>query len=232
MKQPDPYFRYAVAVTYILQKKYWQANLKDIGTPQKLTMCTGPFRFTKFRGDENDRARRLRRLLGRPAEVRAITLKVIVSEATRLLAMRQGEIDGPFRISQDVIDQWKSLSNTQIQLAPELRTAYLSLDTAIEPWNDMHVRRAIAYSFDKAGLVKAVLRGYGQTAPRMPPPEQWGDLMTQPQVKAFYKTLPEVHVQPREGEGRAPEVGVPGRLQGDASVSRLASRRSARPRSC
>ena len=51
MKQPDPYFRYAPAVTYILQKKYWQANLKDIGTPKKLTMCTGPHRFTKFQGD-------------------------------------------------------------------------------------------------------------------------------------------------------------------------------------
>jgi peptide/nickel transport system substrate-binding protein len=190
LKQPDPYFRYAVAVTYILQKKYWQANLKDIGTPQKLTMCTGPFRFTKFRGDENTELVAFDGYWGGRPKVRAITLKVIVNEATRLLAMRQGEIDGSFRISQDVIDQWKRLSKTQIQLAPELRTAYLSLDTAIEPFNDVHVRRAIAYSFDQAGLVKAVLRGYGQTAPTMPPPEQWGDLMTQPQVRAFYRTLP------------------------------------------
>ena len=51
MKQPDPYFRYAPAVTYILQKKFWQAHRKDIGTPKTLTMCTGPLRFTKFQGD-------------------------------------------------------------------------------------------------------------------------------------------------------------------------------------
>jgi peptide/nickel transport system substrate-binding protein len=190
MKQPDPYFRYAVAVTYILQKKYWQANLKDIGTPQKLTMCTGPHRFTKFQGDGTTELVAFDGYWGGRPKVRAITLRVIVNEATRLLAMRQGEIDGSFRISQDVIDQWKRLSNTRIQLAPELRTAYLSLDVAIEPWNDVHVRRAVAYSFDKAGLVRAVLRGYGDVAPTMPPPEQWGDVMSQPQVRAFYRTLP------------------------------------------
>jgi len=190
LKAPDPYFRYSAAVTYILEKKYWQANLKDIGTPQKLTMCTGPFRFTSFNGDEQINLVAFDKYWGGRPQVRAITLKVITSEATRLLAMRQGEIDGSFRPSQDVIDQWKKLPNTQIQLAPELRTAYLSLDTAIAPWNDIHVRRAVAYAMDKAGLVKAVLRGYGAPAPTMPPPQQWGDLQTQAQVKAFYKTIP------------------------------------------
>ena len=43
--------------------------------------------------------------------------------------MRSGEIDGSFRISQDQIDQWKRISGTSVRLAPELRTAYLSLDT-------------------------------------------------------------------------------------------------------
>ena len=41
------------------------------------------------------------------------------------------------------------------------------------------MRRAIAYAVDKVGLVKAVLVGYGQTAPAMPPPQQWGDLLSQ-----------------------------------------------------
>jgi len=191
LKQPDPYFRYAVAVTYILEKKYWQQNLKDIGTPQKLTMCTGPFRFTKFKGDEDIELTAFDGYWGGRPKVRSISLKVIINDATRLLAMRQGELDGTFRISQDAIDQWKKLSGIRIQLAPELRTAYLSLDTEDGPLSDVHVRRAIAYSFDKAGLVKAVLHGYGQTAPTMPPPEQWGDVLTVNQAKAFNKTLPQ-----------------------------------------
>ena len=50
--------------------------------------------------------------------------------------------------------------------------------------------RAIAYSIDKAGLVRTMLRGYGEPAPTLPPPEQWGDVLPQSQVKAFYRTLP------------------------------------------
>jgi len=209
LKEPDPYFRYTPAVTYILEKKYWQANLKDIGTPQKLTMCTGPFRFTSFNGDEQINLVAFDKYWGGRPSVRSISLKVIVSEATRLLAMRQGEIDGAFRASQDVIDQWKGLSNTQVQLAPELRTAYLSLDTAIAPWNDIHVRRAVAYSFDKAGFVKAVLRGYGQPAPTMPPPEQWGDLMSQSEVKAFYKKIPSYPFSLAKARAELKQSGFP-----------------------
>ncbi len=191
LTHPDPYFRYAPAVTYILEKKYWQAHLKDIGTSQALPVCTGPFRFTSFKGDEDIELTAFDGYWGGRPSVRSISLKVIINDATRLLAMRQGELDGSFRISQDAIDQWKKLSGVGIQLAPELRTAYLSLDTAIEPWNDVHVRRAIAYSFDRAGLVKAVLHGYGQTAPSMPPPEQWGGLISVPQARAFNNSLPQ-----------------------------------------
>ena len=39
-------------------------------------------------------------------------------------------------------------------------------------------------------MVKAVLRGYGQPAPTMPPPEQWGDLMSQAKVPGVLRTLP------------------------------------------
>jgi len=52
------------------------------------------------------------------------------------------------------------------------------------------VRRAIAYAIDKAGLVRAVLAGYGQSAAAMPPPQQWSELLGQSQVNAFYSTLP------------------------------------------
>ena len=48
LKSPDPYFRYSPAVTYILEKAFWQKNGKKVGAPGTLTMCTGPYRFTRF----------------------------------------------------------------------------------------------------------------------------------------------------------------------------------------
>jgi peptide/nickel transport system substrate-binding protein len=190
LTQPDPYFRYTAAVTYILEKAFWQANGTNVGTPGTLTMCTGPYRFTKFVADDHVDATRFSGYWGPRPAVKSVTLRFITNDATRLLAMQSGEIDGSFRISQDQIDQWKRISGVKVQLAPELRTAYLSLDTSTAPFNDVHVRRAIAYAFDQKGLVKSVLRGYGQTAPVMPPQQQWGDVAPASFVKSLYATLP------------------------------------------
>jgi peptide/nickel transport system substrate-binding protein len=190
LSAPDPYFRYTPAITYILEKAFWQKNGKKVGSPGTLTMCTGPYRFTKFVPDDRVEATRFDGYWGQRPQVKNVVLRFITNDATRLLAMRSGEIDGSFRISQDQIDQWKSLSGVKVQLAPELRTAYLSLDVATAPWNDVHVRRAVAYALDKSGLVRAVLRGYGQPAPVMPPPEQWGDVAPQSYVQKLYKAFP------------------------------------------
>jgi peptide/nickel transport system substrate-binding protein len=38
LSSPDPYFRYTLAITYILEKAFWQKNGKNVGTPGTLTM--------------------------------------------------------------------------------------------------------------------------------------------------------------------------------------------------
>jgi peptide/nickel transport system substrate-binding protein len=187
---PDPYFRYSPAVTYILEKAFWAKNGKKVGTPGTLTMCTGPFQFTKLVPDERVEATRFEGYWGKKPAVQSITLRFIVNDATRLLAMRSGEIDGTFQVPQDQIDQWKRVPGTTIELAPELRTGYISFDVASDPWSDIHVRRALAYALDKPAVVKAILRGYGAPAPVMPPPEQWGDLLPQAKVARLYASFP------------------------------------------
>ncbi len=191
LKTPDPYFRYSPAVTYIVQRAFGQRNTKTLGTPDVLTMCTGPYRFTRFVPDESVELTRFEGYWGRKGRVRDITLRFIVSDATRLLAIRSGEIDGTFQVPQDQIDQWKRVQNVRVQLAPELRTGYISFDTAAKPWDDVHVRRAMAYALDRRGLVRAVLRGYGEPAVTMTPPEQWAGLIPDRAVRRLYATLPQ-----------------------------------------
>jgi peptide/nickel transport system substrate-binding protein len=188
---PNPFFRYTIAVTYIGEKRYWSAHLKDLGTPGVLNMGTGPFKFTKFVPGETVTMVRNDAYWGRKAAAKKIALKFIVDPATRQLAIRSHQVDGTFQVPQEQINQYKRLSGVSVQIAPELRTAYISLDVASPPFNDVHVRRALEYALDKAGLVKAVLQGYGQPAPTMPPPQQWGDLMPQSKVRALYKSLPQ-----------------------------------------
>ena len=99
---------------------------------------------------------------GKKPAIQKLNLKFITDPNTMLLAIRSHQVDGTFKVPQDQIADYKSLSGVNVSLVPEQLAAYYSLDVEDPPFTDIHVRRALAYATDKAGMVKAVLRGYGQ----------------------------------------------------------------------
>jgi peptide/nickel transport system substrate-binding protein len=191
LSSPNPFFRYTMAVTPIGEKAFWSAHLKDIGTPGVMNMGTGPFEFSSFVPSDTVTLTRNPHYWGKEPAIQKLVIKSIVSPSTMLLAIRSHQIDGSFKLPYAEISQYKSLPGVSVQVAPEELPAYLSLDMAEKPFDDVHVREAIAYATDKAGMVKAVLGGYGSPAPTMPPPQQWGDLMSQSKVVQLYKSLPQ-----------------------------------------
>jgi peptide/nickel transport system substrate-binding protein len=66
----------------------------------------------------------------------------------------------------------------------------LTLDHGAAPFDDIHVRKAIAYAVDREGLVKALLKGNGQAATALNPPEIWSGVLSPDEVKTFYGSLP------------------------------------------
>ena len=234
LKSPDPYFRYSPAVTYILEKAFWQKNGKNIGTPQDADDVHRAVPLHEVRpgrprrgdprstatGAQRPAVKNDRRSASSPTTRRACSrcarARSTAASASRRTRSTSGSGSRDARCS------------SRPSCAP--RTSR-STSTS-EPWNDVHVRRAVAYALDKPGLVKAVLRGYGQPAPVMPPPEQWGDVRRRSRMwTSFYKTLPEVPVQHREGAGGAGEVEVPERASRRRCRIPTRSRRSARRRS-
>lgn len=209
LSKPDPFFRYLMATTFIVEKAFWEAHQKDIGTPGVLTMCTGPFQFTKYVPDSEIDLTAFDGYWGGRPNVRSIALKIIVSDADRYLAMRTGQIDGTFRVPQDQISQWKAVAHTTVTLAPELRTAYLTFNVTKPPFNNVHVRRAFALALDKVGLVKAVLHGYGHVAPAFPPPQEWSAYLSPAKVSQFYETLPQYNFNIRAAKAELKKSPYP-----------------------
>jgi peptide/nickel transport system substrate-binding protein len=68
---------------------------------------------------------------------------------------------------------------------------FLSFDLKSPPWNDIHIRRMVAYASDRAGYVNAYLNGHGKPATAMVPPEQWANLADKEQVDRIYSELPQ-----------------------------------------
>ena len=192
MKAPDTAFQYVPAghAGLIVQKRFAQANGKKIGTPSALTMGTGPFKITRYVPDEGVSLVRNDAYWGAKPAIRRVELKFLTAQATRLLAMRSGQIDGAFDVPVDQADQWSRISSARLVFASQLSVYFLSMDTGSEPWSDLHVRRAVAYATDKNGVLKTQFGGHGATANSLVPPEQWGGVLPRASVKKLYSSFP------------------------------------------
>jgi peptide/nickel transport system substrate-binding protein len=192
LKTPDPFFRYVPATQagYIIEKRFALHAGSRLGTPGVLTMGTGPYRFTKYVSDEGVSLTRYDKYWGPKGAVQNVDLKLITDPATRLLAMRSGEVDGTFDVPPEQADQWQRIDRARVVFTPQLRVAFFSFDTEAAPWSDIHVRKAFAYAIDRKGLVRTVLRGHGQVANTLPPPQQWGGGLAQSAARKFYASLP------------------------------------------
>ena len=73
--------------------------------------------------------------------------------------MQNGDIDGTFDLAISDVDQWQTLGNVDVVTAPSLGMFSLTLDQSSPPFDDIHVRKAVAYAIDREGLVQALLKG-------------------------------------------------------------------------
>lgn len=192
MKRPDPLFQYQPLTCFVTPKAYSEKLGKKLGRPgpKVNTMGTGPYVITSFT-DTEITVERNPRYWGEKPRVRQASLKFISDPQANLLAMRAGEIDGIFEFPVLQAAAWDRLRGARTQYTAGLRVTYLSFDMDKEPWNDIHVRRAIAHASDRAGFVKAFLGGHGRVANAVAAPESWAQVASPAEVKEIYGRIPD-----------------------------------------
>jgi peptide/nickel transport system substrate-binding protein len=190
LKAPNVQFAYTAAhmAGFVLKKE--QLADKNIGTPEVLPLGTGPYKLVEFVPTDHVILEARDDYWGPKPVVKRITFHAIPDRQARLLAMQNGDIDGTFDLAISDVDQWKALGNVDIVTAPSLGMYALTLDHSAPPFDDIHVRRAVAHAVDREGLVKALLKGNGEAATALNPPEMWSGVLPPDEVRAFYATLP------------------------------------------
>ena len=193
MKSPDSAFQYVPAGPRRADRaEGLRARSRARTSARRATLDDGdgPLQDHQVHARRGRLARPQRRLLGPEAGDRRFEIKFITAQATRLLAMRSGQIDGAFEVPVDQADQWARISTARVLFAPQLSVYFFSMDTEAEPWSDIHVRRAVAYAADKAGMLKTQFSGHGEVATSLVPPGQWGGVLAQAAVKKLYASFP------------------------------------------
>lgn len=211
LTHPDPAFQYvpAFAAGYVVSKKFFQQHLSDMGTPQVLTMGTGPYRIASFQPDQGVTLVRNEHYWGPKPRIKQVTLQFITDVNARLLAMRSHSINGASLIPLGQISEWKALPGVRVVTGPGLNTIFFTLDLANPPFNDIHIRRAFAYALDREGIAQAVFRGYAQAANAIVPPDGWANLLSRQAITQIFSTFPQYTFDMKKAQAELAQSSKP-----------------------
>jgi peptide/nickel transport system substrate-binding protein len=157
LKRPDATWPQVVAFSGQIYEKAAaeKAGEKALGTPGHMLIGTGPWKFDSFTPEASVHLSRNPYWSGPPQPAAKVSFTFFKSEASMALALRSGAIDGTSAYNTP-----KLFTNVPSvhQLSPALRgiAYYLAINTAFPPFNNVHVRRAIAYATDVKGMIKAL----------------------------------------------------------------------------
>lgn len=212
LSRPDAQFIYTPAHMsgFIMKRAQLEENPDTYGTPDELPLGTGPYRLVEFVPGERIVLEAYKDYWGGAPEFGTIEVLAIPDGQTRLLAMRNGDIDGTFGLPISEVDQWRALDGVEVVTTPSLGVYFLTFDVEAPPLDNVHVRRAIAHSLDREGLVSALLGGNGEAAVAINPPGMWAGVLAEEEVRAFYDTLTPYAFDLGKAAAEWEEAGVDG----------------------
>jgi peptide/nickel transport system substrate-binding protein len=189
LKHPDASWA-IIPATFgvIFEKKFQQAHLQTFGQPGTGTMATGPFEVDSFNGIDDMELSANPHWWGGKVNIQHVSLKVIADDQAAALAVRSGEIDvAPALGNPRTMTAAVGGSARVTTLLFDTSHTYISMNVEQAPFNDVQVRRAIAYATDRSGYI--AVAGGGKPLTTMITPVQLGTVASKAQVAALVKSL-------------------------------------------
>ena len=113
-----------------------------------------------------------------------VVFRFIADESARVAELRAGSVDAIRDFSPASIPTIKADANLQIVPRPSFNIAYLGINQAVKPFDNLNVRKAIAMGIDKVAIVQAIYAGEAKAASQFLVP---GMLGYDESVTEFYK---------------------------------------------
>jgi peptide/nickel transport system substrate-binding protein len=192
LKVPDSTWRYVPAqmAGYVYSKADYQKNPNAYGTPTAMPIGTGPYKFQSFQPNSQVVLVRNPYWHGKKYPWDKVVMPIIPNAQAMLLAVQNGSIDGTWDVPSSSLSQWIPAQGIVLHTFPSAGWRGFSIDMTDGPFADIHVRKAIAYSIDKTGLVKALLYGAGQPVKCIVPPSMFKAVLPAKEVDAALAKVP------------------------------------------
>lgn len=124
-----------------------------LGTPSNLPIGSGPWKITSYTPNATTVLLPNSYWKGQQRPATKIVVTQFKQEATMALALRSGAIDGSEWFVAPKL--FENIPGVRQLAAPGVGVSFVSMDVDVPPLNDVHVRRAIAYASNVAGMIKS-----------------------------------------------------------------------------
>ncbi len=161
----------AIFSNAIVPKDYGGKSAEEFA---KHPIGSGPFVFKEWKKGQQIKLVRNDnyRISGKPY-LDSVTIKVVSDDNTRTLQLQGGQAQVDEYPPYSSVRTLSKSKTVHVKGFTSSRVDYLSFNTAKEPFNDVHLRRAISYAIDRSALNKAVLYGNGEPAKAYLTPALW-----------------------------------------------------------
>ncbi|MCW2780713.1 MAG: transporter substrate-binding protein [Marmoricola sp.] len=137
----------------IFEKKFFEAHKSTFGQPGTGVIGTGPWQVDSLDATTGAALSANKYYWGGKVPYSKINFSFFSNETNEAVALRTGEIDVAF--PQDP-RAFASTAKTKLTTAKTgIDKVEFWMNTLVAPWNDIHVRRAVAYALDRNALVNA-----------------------------------------------------------------------------
>lgn len=209
LTQPDATWIYDPLFAPIVEKSVVEKAGAQYGAPGTAVVGSGPYTVESFDASTGITLKRNDKYWGKKPAVSSVAFSYIADPSALSLALRSGDVDGYFGIALSKVSQFKNVSGVTIEQGDGLATSSLMFDVETKPFDDIHVRKAIASSWDAESFTKNVLGGYAKPANAIASPGFWTNLADKDEIAKIYDSIPTTKFDMKTAKAELAKSSVP-----------------------
>ena len=129
---------------------------------------TGPFKFSKHTKGQEVVLEKNEDYWGGQEKLEKIIFKIIPDASTRMMALASGDVDMSIKVPESEVKKLEQDPGITVHRKLTTFTDFMQFNCSRPPFDDVNVRKAVAYAIDTEGIVKNILNDIGVAAQGRP----------------------------------------------------------------
>lgn len=165
LAEPQATWQYVLATSagMIVQKKFCEEHAGDVGTASVGIIGTGPFVFEKWENGSKVILKKNENYWDKTAKtnVDEIIFSIISDDTTIATALKSGQVDFSWDFSSKLVETIQGFENVELKSWSGMGIEYLAFNNMRKPFDEVNVRKAIAYAIDLESIFDNVIKDSG-----------------------------------------------------------------------